>query len=392
MTTNLDVCSDCHGALPAAARFCPHCGARVVAVAAPALAGERRQVTIVFADLSGYTRLSSTLDPEETHRLLTHFFERTDAVITRWGGAIDKHIGDAVMGVFGAPVAYGNDVERALRAAVDIHGAMAALSAEFGRPLVTHVGIASGEVVAATTGSAAHRNYTVTGDAVNLAARLTELARGGETVVSDDVQRTLSAFADFEPLGTVPIRGLTDGAPAFRVAALRAPDAVKQPLLGRERERARFAALLEHARTSGFGAVALIRADPGMGKTRLCEALLADSETGGAACHVSTVFDFGTEQGRDAIYALTRSLLDIRSAFGASARREALDRALALGHVDVDDEPFVADLLMVSQRPGSLYDAMDNSVRHRGKLRVLAKIAERKARQSLLVLLIEDVH
>src|SRR2546421_8940320 len=208
MTANLDVCNKCHGALPTAARFCPHCGAQVGAVAAATAAGERRQVTIVFADLAGYTRLSSTLDPEETHRLLTRFFERTDAVIARWGGAIDKHIGDAVMGVFGAPVAYGNDVERALRAAVDIHGAMAALSVEFGRVLITHIGIASGEVVAAATGSAAHRNYTVTGDAVNLAARLTELARGGETIVSDDVQRTLAALAEFEPLGTVPIHGL----------------------------------------------------------------------------------------------------------------------------------------------------------------------------------------
>src|SRR5207248_437863 len=134
------------------------------------------------------------------------------------------------------------------------------------------------------------------------------------------------------------------GATAFRVAALRAPDAVKQPLLGRERERQRYAELLRHAASAHQGAVVLIRADPGMGKTRLCEALLADSATRGAACHVSTVFDFGTEQGRDAIYALTRSLLDIRSAFGASARREALDRALALGHVDVRSEEHTSEL------------------------------------------------
>ena len=88
------------------------------------------------------------------------------------------------MGVFGAPVAYGNDTLRALRAASDVHVAMQALSAEFGRTLAAHVGVASGEVVAADTGSAMHRNYTVTGDAVNLAARLDEMAREGETVIS----------------------------------------------------------------------------------------------------------------------------------------------------------------------------------------------------------------
>src|SRR5207344_292070 len=104
------------------------------------------------------------------------FFDRVDEVIVRLGGTIDKHIGDAVMAVFGAPVAHGNDIERALRAAGEIHAAMAELTREFGRPLTAHIGIASGEVVAATTGSASHSNYTMTGDAVNLAARLDEMA------------------------------------------------------------------------------------------------------------------------------------------------------------------------------------------------------------------------
>src|SRR4051812_12185098 len=104
-------CSRCDAALPAAARFCPQCGL-ALAVAPPS--GERRQVAVLFADLSGFTALSNALDAEDVHRILSRYFELVDGLIERCGGSIDKHIGDAVMGVFGAPVAYGNDTLRAL--------------------------------------------------------------------------------------------------------------------------------------------------------------------------------------------------------------------------------------------------------------------------------------
>lgn len=212
MLTESNACPSCSASVPAGARFCPQCGASLgaaPATAAPAApAAARRQVAILFADLSGYTALSSELDPEDVHRLLSRYFELVDALIGECGGTIDKHIGDAVMGVFGAPVAYGNDTLRALRAAVGIHAAMETLSSEFGRPLFAHVGVASGEVVAADTGSAVHRSYTVTGDAVNLAARLDELARAGETIIADDVYQPHAHLVDAEPQGSVPIRGL----------------------------------------------------------------------------------------------------------------------------------------------------------------------------------------
>ena len=102
--------------------------------------GERRQVTVMFADLSGYTKLSSGLDAEETHELLNQFFAAVDRVVTSYGGTIDKHIGDAVMAVFGAPIAHTDDPERAVRAALDTHKAVAALDP----PLQVHIGIASG--------------------------------------------------------------------------------------------------------------------------------------------------------------------------------------------------------------------------------------------------------
>ena len=400
MSEVVTACRQCASAVPAGARFCPACGTRTDASGAPDAAtpvrsempdGERRQVAILFADLSGYTRLSHTLDAEEMHRLLTRFFEHADEAIERFGGTIDKHIGDAVMGVFGAPVAYGNDIERALRSAVAIHAAMAAVSAQGQAALGAHIGIASGEVVAASTGSSTHRAYTVTGDAVNLASRLTDLAHAGETVLSDDVQRAASSVARSEPLGRVKLRGLPDDISAWKLVALHATRA-SSPLVGRAAERSRFADLLAKATREATGATLVVRADPGMGKSRLVEALLDDAAHADAARHASTVVDFGAGQGRDAIHVLVASLLSIPAGGAPLESRAALDRALAEGRADPDDEPALADLLLLPQRAGSLYEAMDSEARGLARTRAVTRVVEIAAERGVLVLVIEDVH
>ncbi len=149
--------------------------------------GERRQVTALFADIFGFTRMSSGIDAEETHAMLNNFFAAVDNIVHGYGGMVDKHIGDAVMAVFGAPVAHTDDPERALRAAGEIHDAVARLSP----PLKVHIGVASGQVVASSTGSTAHTEYTVTGDSVNLAARMTDLAGPEQTLASASVRRAV---------------------------------------------------------------------------------------------------------------------------------------------------------------------------------------------------------
>ena len=127
--------------------------------------GERRQVTVLFADLSGYTRLSREIDAEELHVLAGRFFDVVDAVVEGYGGTVRKHIGDCIMAVFGAPVAYSNDPERAVRAALDIQHRVPALADARGRPLGVHIGVASGQVVASGTGQRAaprvHRHRRV---------------------------------------------------------------------------------------------------------------------------------------------------------------------------------------------------------------------------------------
>ena len=396
MPPDANACPRCHAAVPANTRFCPQCGAALgaaPAAAAPAaVSAARRQVAVLFADLSGYTALSSELDPEDVHRLLSRYFELVDALIGECGGTIDKHIGDAVMGVFGAPVAYGNDSLRALRAAVGIHAAMEALSSEFGRPLFAHVGVASGEVVAADTGSSVHRTYTVTGDAVNLAARLDELARAGETIIADDVYRPLAHLVDAEPQGSMRIRGLDRELPVWKLLALRGPAVSTTPLIGRASEAARFAGILERVARERTGATVLVCADPGLGKTRLVEEFLAIAKRQGQVGHLAAVLDFGAAQGRDAVHGIYCSLLAIPNDADAPARRAALDQAIAAGSIGADDEPFAADLLAIPPRLQARYEAMDNAARMQGKLRLLATAVEAATATSPCVLVVEDMH
>ncbi|MEO8487465.1 MAG: adenylate/guanylate cyclase domain-containing protein [Betaproteobacteria bacterium] len=382
-------CADCAAALPVAARFCPACGARVSA-ATPA--GERRTVAILFADLAGFTKLTSEVDAEEVHGLLGRFFERVDGAIARCGGAVDKHIGDATMAVFGAPVAHGNDVERAVRAACEIHDAMAALSAEVGKPLAAHIGIASGEVVAASSGSAVRADYTVIGDAVNLASRLEDMAGLGETIVSDDVRVALGSRLDAESRGSVAVRGFAREVPVWRVRALRAPEAERRRLVGRARELARFEAALDALAATGRGCAVALRGDAGVGKTRLAQALLERAAARGLERHQAAVLDFGAAAGRDAAALIARSLLDVAANAPASACREALERAIAARGLPAEHEPFVADLLGLAQRPGSRYDAMDHAARARGRIDAIVALAVAGARERPLALLVEDVH
>src|SRR5579859_381158 len=164
-------CAHCSFVNDAGEDFCGGCGRPPSAEAAkPAeaseteSAGERRQVAVLFADLCGFTALSRRLDAEDLRQLVEAFYARADAVVVAYGGTVDKHMGDAVMALFGAPVAHGDDALRAVGAALDIAAATGEIAGPDGAPLAAHMGIAMGEVVAGGIG----RGYTVLGDAVNL--------------------------------------------------------------------------------------------------------------------------------------------------------------------------------------------------------------------------------
>jgi class 3 adenylate cyclase/tetratricopeptide (TPR) repeat protein len=358
--------------------------------------GERRQVTVLFADLSGFTRLSSELGAEATHALLNRYFEAVDGIVERFGGSVDKHIGDNVMAVFGAPVAHTDDPQRAVRAALDIHQAMAGISEAAGRPLEVHIGIASGQVVASGTGSDAHREYTVTGDSVNLASRLQDMAAAGETYISDAVQRAVGEIVTSEVMDEVTIKGLDRPVRAWRVQGHRTSmdEAGQRIFVGRRSELAQLAGVLSACRETGSGQTICLRGEAGIGKTRLVEEFQRTAEQQGFACHTSLVLDFGVGKGQDAIRTLVRSLLGIPLGSGKKERAAIAEQAFAGGLPDHDRMAHLNDLLNLTQpaEMRALYDTMDNATRNRGKQETVAELVQWASRVRPVLILIEDVH
>src|SRR5829696_9945709 len=169
-------CSTCGAEVPDGARFCPTCGADL-----QVRGDERRVVTVVFADLVGFTGLSEHRDPEQVKALVDRCFERLVADIVAFGGRVDKIVGDAILALFGAPVAHEDDPERAVRAALAMQETMRAYRAEVGAPIQMRIGVNTGEVL--TGAMRAGGDYTAMGDVVNTANRLQTAAQGGEVLV-----------------------------------------------------------------------------------------------------------------------------------------------------------------------------------------------------------------
>jgi class 3 adenylate cyclase/tetratricopeptide (TPR) repeat protein len=356
--------------------------------------GERRQVTVLFADLAGYTEWGQRLDAEEVHALLQQFFDRVDGIIQQHGGHIARHIGDCVMAVFGAPVAHDNDAERAARAALAIQAAIPEVSAHCGLPIGVHVGVAGGQVVASRTGSARYSEYTVTGNAANLASRLTDAAEAGEILVSDETHGALAEQFDCVDAGTLDIKGFAEPVRAWRLGGLRPVAREQRPFVGRRSELGLLEAALAACRKTGRGHAVYVRGEAGIGKTRLIEEIQRTATGAGFACHAALVLDFGGGVGRDAIRALARGLLGIEVTSDTEAARAAAAKALSSDVVAKDDAVFLNDLLNLPQPPElrPIYEAMDTSMRSQGRQRVVARILDRKSRQCPRLLVVEDLH
>ena len=269
----MQICPNCGEENPARFRLCGFCGAALAAALPPQ--EERKTVTIVFSDLMGSTSLGEKLDPESLREVMTRYFDAMTAVLRHHGGTIEKFIGDAIMAVFGLPKLHEDDALRAVRAALGMQRALAELNLEldltYGVELANRTGVNTGEVV---TGDAASGQRLVTGDAVNVAARLEQAAPRNQVLLGDLTYRLVRGAVTIEAVEPLELKGKSARVPAYQllgVAAVsegfvRRRDA---PMIGRDSELAALAAMYDAAVSERGCRSSTVIGDAGVGKSRL---------------------------------------------------------------------------------------------------------------------------
>jgi class 3 adenylate cyclase len=258
------------------ARFCAGCGAPLEAEL-QVLREERKVVTVLFADLVGFTSRAERLDPEDVRATLTPYYARLRVELERYGGTVEKFIGDAVMAVFGAPVAHEDDAERAVRAALSIRDAMS----EDERGLEVRIGVNSGEALVTLGARPEEGEGMVAGDVVNTAARIQAAAPPNGILVGEQTRRATRTRIEYREAEPVLGKGKAEPIPVWE--ALQATgrfgvDAVQRPrvpLVGRERERRVLADALDRVREERSPQLITLVAAPGLGKSRLVHELFA---------------------------------------------------------------------------------------------------------------------
>ncbi|HKB27119.1 MAG TPA: adenylate/guanylate cyclase domain-containing protein [Methylomirabilota bacterium] len=414
-------CAGCGQANPEGARFCNACGARLDAAPAPApsaytprhlaekiltsreaLEGERKQVTVLFADLKGSMELLADRDPEEARRLLDAVLERMMEAVHRYEGTVNQVMGDGIMALFGAPLAHEDHAVRACYAALRMQASVTRWADEIqrleGTSVRIRVGLNSGEVLVRSIGSDLHMDYTAVGQTTHLAARMEQMAAPGTILITPWTLRLAEWAIRASPLGPRPVRGLDAplevhelvGAVTSRSILKSAAARRLTRFVGRRAELARLQEILAAAH-AGRGQMAAVTADPGVGKTRLVYELVQSSDTRDWRVLESSSVLYEQMTSYLPIIELLRKHFELDDADGTlETARKAAAKLLGLDS-ELDDAVAPILSLLDALPEDDPFRALDARERRRRILDALTRMILRESDRQPLLLVFENL-
>ncbi len=420
-------CARCGATPPSGAKFCPECGdqlraesgvlsrptvpqsytpkhlAQKILTSKGALEGERKQVTVLFADLKGSMELLADRDPEEARKLLDPVLERLMEAVHRYEGTVNQVMGDGIMALFGAPVAHEDHAVRACYAALDMQTVMRRYTEEVrhshGIEVQIRVGLNSGEVVVRAIGSDLHMDYTAVGQTTHLAARMEQLATPGTIRLTAETLRLAEGYIEVKPLGPVPVKGLEAPIEAYEVVGAgprqsRLHAAAARGLsrfVGREGELGQLRQALGRA-GGGQGQVVAIVGEPGVGKSRLVWEVTHSHRVHGWLILQAGSVSYGQATSYLPVVDLLKGYFAIEDRDGPRAVREKLTgKLLTLDRALEGSLPALLALLDVPTDDPH-WQSLDPPQRRRRTLEALKRLLLRESQVQPLLVIFEDLH
>jgi len=392
-------CPSCGFEAPDDFTFCPKCA---TALAAPlAIPEERKVVTTLFCDLVAFTAMSEAADPEDIDALLGEYFARATKVIESHGGTVEKFIGDAVVGVFGVPAVHEDDPERAVRAGLRLIEALEGMTRPDGTPLQARCGVNTGEALVRLDVDPASGRGFLTGDAVNVAARLEAAASPMGVVVGPLTHALTDRSFAFEALPPLALKGKTDRVAAWLTvealggAVSRGAGLTSTSMVGRDAELASCEAAIARL-GEGEGGLLLVTGEAGIGKTRLIEEVRANAEQRGMAWLQGHTLSFGRSISYWPFLEILQQDAGIESDDGEQARSTKLAARISALLEDQAPEvlPYLASMLSlpVPDELAERVSYLDSEAMGRQLYRASRLYLARLAEERPLVVVFEDVH